>query len=162
MTKKASEERMIILLEDNDNVVYTIINIAERLGYKILQTQDLTQVDYLLESKEKLARFDYLIIDLSIPCEYEGYFNEAELWEMENLSKRINLSGWLWLKRFIRKYPESREKIIILSAYINYLPEAEKSLHGDGIMFFDKARTETIPELDEVISCAKSERKRKS
>ena len=72
--KELSNEKMILLIEDNDNVVYTVKNMAERLGYLILQTQDFNQATYWIETMPKLNSFSFLIVDLSIPCKYDDYF----------------------------------------------------------------------------------------
>ena len=142
----------ILLLEDNDNVVYSIINIAKRLGYSILQTQDFSEADYWIDSDPKLDSFDYLIVDLSIPCVYMDYFSKEEYCELEDISKDCKLSGWIWLKRLCKKYPDAKRKIIVLSAFLTHLPESEKSIYGSGIIFFEKARTETVTELNKLLS----------
>jgi len=152
MSDNTAEGKMILLLEDNDNVVYTIINIAQRLGFEYLQTQDFLQADYWVERTPKLNSFAYLIVDLSIPCKDEDCFSEDERKELDGLSDSVKLSGWIWLKRLCENYPEAKKKIIVLSAFLSDLPDSERSIFENDIIFFDKARPETVSELDKLLS----------
>ena len=145
-------EKMILLLEDNDNIIFTLKNMAERLEYTIAQTQKFTTADYLIENRPKLESFNFLIVDLSIPGNYEGYFTVDETEELNRLSGNIRLSGWIWLKRFLKIHPEVKGKLIVLSAYLHYLPESEKEKYKQDVIFLDKTPPETIVELNRLLS----------
>jgi len=144
----------VIILEDTFHVANSAKSTLTILGYsdkQIFSAKTFGSASYFLEEKPGWKSFKYLIVDLNIPCKYEDYFNKDELRELDRVSqnvhsKDIKLSGWIWLKRLVRKHEELRNRIIVLSAYVNELPEDEKNQYRE-FLFLDKTEADTVQKL---------------
>ena len=151
----------IFILEDTLHVASAANLKLLNAGYQeeeIFHARTLLTADYFINENPGLSSFRFFIVDLSIPDEnFDTYFSDDEVKELYNISgnmcteENACLSGWIWIKRLLRRDKEIARRIVILSAYVNELPEFEKTKYGGKMEFLDKRKVEAINDLYRII-----------
>ena len=111
--------KKMLWIEDNFEVGAELTPILEENGIDVYSAPSLRSADYKIERIPGLNNIDVLITDLNMddyPKFEETYteYRDKLLDEIE-----LNLTGLVWLKRFIEQHPEfSQKRIAVFSGYI--------------------------------------------
>lgn len=142
----------IFLFEDNMAVSSSVADCMEYKGFEVYRPSNFQVAEGFLEKDPGVKNFLYFIVDLHIPYEDDLYLNDQDKLKMRELSKTVDLSGWVWLLRKLNLHPEMVGKTFVLSAYVDDVPEYEKNKYGRGIAFFDKTAADTMQKLIALIT----------
>lgn len=150
-------EKRVLLLEDNDAAatIFEYIKEYGGGGFRVSRATGFRAAERYAK-KPGLDAFSLLVMDLNIPSAQE-HFTPEEWEQIARLdpSNTTTLSGWVWLKRHLSQNLNLANRVVVLSAYVQYLPESEKEPYKDKIVFIEKTDRDALDLLGSALRKAR-------
>jgi len=140
----------VLIIEDDDTARKYIENIDEE-KYRVYLSKTLKDADYRINTDPSIANIAGIIVDLriiSVISKYDFNSEEEDLNYLDGENENVELTGWVWLRRFLINNPEfPRKRIAIVSAYVTKILPKDVKNYCEDITIIDKTSDGATKEI---------------
>jgi len=141
--------RKNVLIIEDDDIVRKYIDDIDEKKYRVYTSKTLRDADYRINTDPSITNIAGIIVDLRIISIIGKYdFNSEDLCYLDELKENSDMTGWVWLRRFLINNPEfPRKRIAIFSAYVGTIPPKDVKNYCEDITIIDKTSDGATKEI---------------